>query len=573
MASEFDFLDEPPPPKPVALPPRNPAPARHEPRPSPRQEPPLTKSPVNSVGRTLPHSLEAEEYLLSCCLLDGSDTIARCLETRLTGAMFFSPANALIYKKLCELYQTNPPVEMAVLAQSLKDSGHLSAIGGYAYLMQISARIPTTAQAVYFLNKVKELYAIRELILAATSTVEQAFQYTGGLDEFLAETRAKIEHIGMNGTNGVGHGLMEFTVPPDNDRSVLLGNRYLNRGDGGVLSSTSGMGKSSISLQMAAEWARGRDFAGIKPNGPLKSLIIQSEDSAGDIGEVSASLRHGLKLTAADSDLLSQRVIIHTERVARGAVFIAMLRRLIGKHKPDLVWINPLQAFMEGDVTQGQDLSAFLRGGLNSLNEPPSFGYILVHHTTKPSTGKERSDRLWHEVMYDMAGGAEIINWARFVMSLRATATDGEFNLVLAKRGRRAGVTQLVEQGAGTREEAITTIPLRHAHERIKLDGHDRTMPLIFWEPREADKLDENGKPEGVKKGGAPEKYPFSMFRSIFPAKNEPGKKLAELHRLAVQNVPIPAKTLHGVLQRYAASGLIQVIETPTEPMRYRLAM
>ena len=38
------------------------------------------------VGRTLPHSLEAEEYLLSCCLLDGADVVSRCLEARLKPA-------------------------------------------------------------------------------------------------------------------------------------------------------------------------------------------------------------------------------------------------------------------------------------------------------------------------------------------------------------------------------------------------------------------------------------------------------------------------------------------------------
>ena len=36
-----------------------------------------------TIGRTPPHSIEAEEYLLSCCLLDGSDSIARCLEAKL----------------------------------------------------------------------------------------------------------------------------------------------------------------------------------------------------------------------------------------------------------------------------------------------------------------------------------------------------------------------------------------------------------------------------------------------------------------------------------------------------------
>jgi len=40
-----------------------------------------TTSP--GLGRAPPHSLEAEEYLLGCCLLDGADTIARCLESKL----------------------------------------------------------------------------------------------------------------------------------------------------------------------------------------------------------------------------------------------------------------------------------------------------------------------------------------------------------------------------------------------------------------------------------------------------------------------------------------------------------
>ena len=120
---------------------------------------------------------EAEEYLLSCCLLDGSDTIARCLEARLPPAAFYSPANSLIYEKLCELYQVRPPVELAVLAEELKTAKQLEAVGGYAYLTQISARIPTTAQAGYFLEKDRELHLLREQIKAATGAVERAFNY------------------------------------------------------------------------------------------------------------------------------------------------------------------------------------------------------------------------------------------------------------------------------------------------------------------------------------------------------------------------------------------------------------
>src|SRR5882672_10202751 len=106
-------------------------------------------SPPAMIGRTPPHSIEAEEYLLSCCLLDGSDSIARCLEAKLPSAAFYSAPNRLIFEKLCELYQKSPPVDVAVLAEELKTSRQLESIGGFAYLTQISGRIPTTAQAQY----------------------------------------------------------------------------------------------------------------------------------------------------------------------------------------------------------------------------------------------------------------------------------------------------------------------------------------------------------------------------------------------------------------------------------------
>ncbi|HZP59601.1 MAG TPA: DnaB-like helicase N-terminal domain-containing protein, partial [Opitutaceae bacterium] len=144
------------------------------------------------TGRAPPHSLEAEQYLLSCCLLDGSDTIARCLEARLSAAAFYSSPHRIIYEKLCEIYQKSPPVELAVLAEELKSAQQLEAVGGYAYLTQISSSIPTTAQAVYFLEKVRELHLLRELIKAATGAVEQCFNYQGGLAEFVDKVEQEI---------------------------------------------------------------------------------------------------------------------------------------------------------------------------------------------------------------------------------------------------------------------------------------------------------------------------------------------------------------------------------------------
>lgn len=360
-----------------------------------------------------------------------------------------------------------------------------------------------------------------------------------------------------------------FLLPQDDDPNTLLGDRYLSRGDGAVLVGTSGMGKSSMSIQMAVLWALGLDFHGIKTAHPRRILMVQSEDSDGDVAEILHSIYHMLNLTDEDRAELDDRLKIVNERVYRGLQFFGELKKLIALHHPDIVFINPLQAFMDGDVTDARDLGVFLRERLNALNTPPSFAYMLVHHTTKPATGKDRADRLWHEVMYDMAGGAEIINWARAILSLRAAETEGTYNLVLAKRGRRAGVTRLSPQGAGFREESVTVIPLKHAGGFLaNLPGRKKDMPIIFWEGRAAD-------PKAAAKPstGRPEKYAFNDYRTLMPPKTSNGLDVALLHRQLIPNGEIQKKNLQNVLKRWAEEGYVEIIDVPGAARRFRAAI
>jgi hypothetical protein len=520
-----------------------------------------------AIGRSLPNSPEAEEYLLSCCLLDGRDMVRRCEEAKVGPDTFYDNKHGIIYECIYKCYVREIEIDISTVAEELKTAKLLDQVGGYSFLTQISSRIPTTAQAGYFISKVKEQSVLRDIIRSATAIVEDAHNFTGGIEEFLDEQMTRLRKVVEHGSPIASDPLIpmtEFKIPQSDDATVLLGHRYLSRGDGAILAGTSGIGKSSIEVQMATLWALGLPAFGIPPNGPLKSVIFQAEDSAGDMGEMFASVAHELKLTKKQIEQVKKNVLVRSERVLRGTKFVTAMRRYCDKHKPDIVWINPLQAFMDGDVTNGQDLGKFLRENLNGSN-PEKFAYIIVHHTTKPSTGKDRGDRQWHEVMYDMAGGAEIINWARAILSLRATAAEGEFNLVLAKRGRRAGVTKEVEQGAGTRMEPVTIIPLKHAKGKMKLeDGRD--MPIIFWEARttpdaEAEKSSGHGRPE---------KYSFADYRNIFPAKSSPGLELNQLHKVLSANKEIQKKTLHNVLRRWAEDSLIEIVEAAGQPMRYR---
>jgi replicative DNA helicase len=146
--------------------------------------------------RPPPHSIEAEEYLLSCCLLDGGDTLGKCQEAKLQPAAFYLPANRVIYERLCELQRKSPPVTIEMLIEDLRSGRLIAAVGGVPYLMQVSARIPTTAQAQYFIAKLRELWLLREAIKEGMELVERSFGWTGGeLGEQFGSLAAKFSRM------------------------------------------------------------------------------------------------------------------------------------------------------------------------------------------------------------------------------------------------------------------------------------------------------------------------------------------------------------------------------------------
>lgn len=502
-----------------------------------------------------------EHHVIGACLLDEGSTLDAAILAGLAATDFSDRACATIFSRLVKMRSAGTPIGLDTLTQELGPK-ELRQIGGIQCLMELAdpSRVPTTARAAYFIRRVLDDASRRGLARTAKEIAERAER-----GESIDDLHALIARLGPAAPR-ITYPQRQpstFSIPGPKDQSILLGNRYLNRGDGMILSGPSGMGKSSIQLQAAACWALGRDFHGILPNGPQKSLIIQSEDSDGDIAEVWASILHVMEPTLEERVLLDTNLRIVTDRVNRGTRFVAALKAHLAAFSPDLVWLNPLQAFIEGDVTDSQDIGAFLREGLNGLNSDSRFGYIIIHHTTKPATGKDRSERLWHEVMYDMAGGAELINWARAIISLRPTATEGEFKLVLAKRGRRAGVVKMVEAGVGLRPEPVTVIGLRHAQGFLP----GTSIPIIFWEPCSMDEsIPEDSKP------GKKEKFRFSDFSSVFPKADSKGMALNELHRAMEANVPIKKNSMFNILKRWEEDGFIEIIREPGQPMRYRSA-
>ena len=242
-------------------------------------------------------------------------------------------------------------------------------------------------------------------------------------------------------------------VRPEGDADdELLKDRYLCRGSGLLMVGQTGIGKSSLVLQCAILWSLGKAAFGIRPASPLSIILIQAENDDGDVAEVRDGIFAGLGLSPENAALAGERIKVVREDERVGLEFCALLESFIAEHHPDLAIIDPVLAFLGGDASSQRDVSGFLRGGLNPILRRHGCGAILVHHTNKPAAEKKKDTWSGGDFAYLGSGSAEWANWARAVITLRATGGHDYFELGLGKRGPRVGWKH--EDGVTTRYAA-----------------------------------------------------------------------------------------------------------------------
>jgi RecA-family ATPase len=237
------------------------------------------------------------------------------------------------------------------------------------------------------------------------------------------------------------------------DPTQLLGKRWICRGGSALWVGSSGLGKSVLCMQAAITWAIAESFFGINPHGNgLKSLIIQAENDEGDVAESIQGVFKAMNLTEKQKALVMANVTIVRDCTSTGEKFVDRVRRLVEKHKPDLVWVDPLLAFIGGDLSSQETASAFLRNMLNPLSLSAGFSWMLIHHTPKPV--KEGNGYQGADKAYSGFGSSELTNWARSVLTLAPCGEDADgkriYRLEVTKRGKRSNLnsTGIIAQNA-----------------------------------------------------------------------------------------------------------------------------
>lgn len=246
------------------------------------------------MTRLPPHSIEAEEQLLSSIFIDGVETMTKALDAKVCAESFYVPANRTIWEYLNKMLKLGIDIDTSTIAEEMKKDGVLEDNGGYSYLARVSACVQTTARVSYFIDKVQELYTLRRLLLAGTKVVEDVYSHTGDFAVFAMQVEEALR---------IREGLEKpKTLASACDDTIALLERYakgekpsgypwpwskgdeildmVEPGELVTIGARPSRGKSSVARQIAWHWSEKIGdvafFSREMPVGQLPQLFAQS---------------------------------------------------------------------------------------------------------------------------------------------------------------------------------------------------------------------------------------------------------------------------------------------------------
>jgi len=129
----------------------------------------------DSLLRVPPHNLEAEQSVLGAVFLDSEVALGDTLGI-LTADDFYRESHRTLFRAMVKLYETKTPIDAITVSAELSGSGQLEAIGGPAYIAELTTIVPTAANVRYYARIVANTSVLRKLASVATGIASIAYE-------------------------------------------------------------------------------------------------------------------------------------------------------------------------------------------------------------------------------------------------------------------------------------------------------------------------------------------------------------------------------------------------------------
>lgn len=331
------------------------------------------------LQRVPPHSLEAEESILSALLID-SNALYEVLDV-LSSEDFYRSAHQKIFACISELFSRNEPVDLVTVTNLLRDKQQLDEIGGATFLNRLLDEVPRSVNPEHHAQIVRDKSSLRRLISQAHAIEKRCFMDQGNVQDVVDFAESVVFEIAARKSTQAFYPLSKIIEGNIDALEERQGNRTLITGvptgfrkldeltsgfqnsDLIILAARPSMGKTALALNIARNAAveSGIPVAVFSIEMSKEQLSLRMLCSEARVD--SARLRSGffsredwIKLTNA-ADLLSEAPIYIDDSPDISAMSIRTKSRRLKLDKDiGLVIVDYLQLMKSQSSAERRDL-------------------------------------------------------------------------------------------------------------------------------------------------------------------------------------------------------------------------
>ena len=119
----------------------------------------------SSIRKKEPQNIEAEKSVLAACLLN--QEAIEDVAAKLIPDNFYRAAHQRIFESMLDLYTRHIPLDQISVADNLKATGQLEAVGGQAYILELASNSFALVNWQNHVEIVKRTSILRDLIRAS----------------------------------------------------------------------------------------------------------------------------------------------------------------------------------------------------------------------------------------------------------------------------------------------------------------------------------------------------------------------------------------------------------------------
>lgn len=153
----------------------------------------MEESRSSQSGRIPPQDITAEKSLLGAILI--SDAAFPEILENVKFRDFYDEKHGKIYHAMTSLYQKHSPIDLLTLTAELRATKQLRAIGGAAYLTELSQFVPVASHAKAYADLIKKCAIRRRLIEAGTKIAETAYKEDAQIDDMLGTAEKELYDV------------------------------------------------------------------------------------------------------------------------------------------------------------------------------------------------------------------------------------------------------------------------------------------------------------------------------------------------------------------------------------------